>query len=348
MKRLLMLFALALGLLGATAGTPVIGAFYTTDGQGIDELPYRYVSTTYERPNASTIIINDFWQSGNDLTIHLGKAGDDGYYTHLTFDIAGGHDHYGHHYYLCADYGSITIGHDETSDSFFTDYCFYYNDAAHDELCLTYWSGTLKQWCVYVVDFRREYIPEWTGDIEFPEADTLDELLTFRLTFPHAKDIKAGPASVLGLVYDTHGAPYAIVFGSDNMPLFGNVRFYRDVATVSFAPIAQLNAELQSSAASIGARIGAFGSDEGKAKVVFASKSFEADGQLVEDIIVQQYDLHEGILTNLDSTIGNGAATNGMSTPRNASTYTLDGRRATKYNIHAGRFCIDAGRKVIK
>lgn len=361
------MLAVALSVLAAAAaGTdkPVIGTFFTTDGQSLFELPYNYVANSYERTDDATIVIHNFWQSGRDLTVNLGTPDDDGYYTHLTLDLPGGHDHYGRHYYLCDDYSSLAIGTDERSDSFFTDYCFYYRDANHDELCLTYWSEVLGQWCIYLVDFRCVYSPEWTGDIVFPDADRLSDLLHLQLTFPCAKQLSAGPSDILGLIYDTHGLPYALVFGSGPMALFGNVSFYRDVATVTFTRFADLDADLQASAARIGARIGAFATEEDCATVVFASKSFVADGQLVEDLLVQKYDLNDGILTNLDSVnatsdSGSGASGSGASgsdsangssdkSARNAATYTLDGRRATKYDIHAGRFCIDAGRKVIK
>lgn len=338
MKRLLTLLAIIVGTIGAAAGNTVVGAFFTTDGQNLYELPYPYVATTYERPDAGTIVIRDFWQSGRDLTVSLGSRDDAGYYSHLTLDLPGGHDHYGHHYYLCPDYSSIAAVGSETSDSFFADYCFYYRDDFHDELCLTYWSEAQAKWCVYVIDFNRDYHEFWSGDIEFSEAESLDDLLKLRITFPFAKEVSAGPTDVLGLVYDTHGNPYAIAFGGNDMAIFGGVDFYHDAVNVNFTPLADLDADLHQSAARLGARIGAFTPEADCATIVFASKSFVIDGELIEGILHHEYTINTSLPTAVER----------MTTSGKGATYTLDGRHATKYDIHSGRFCIDNGRKVIK
>lgn len=163
-------------------------------------------------------------------------------------------------------------------------------------------------------------VPEgWNHNILFPEtANSIDDLLTYTLDFEEAVSVEAASADVLGVVFEASGNPYAIVLANGVFDVFGSVKFQGSKATVHFAKIADLNAQLQASAKAAAARIGGFVHTPGAASVVFASKSFKVDGELVYDMIQKDYEIAgEGAPTAIESIV----------TTANDSIYDLSGRR---------------------
>ena len=173
----------------------------------------------------------------------------------------------------------------------------------------------------------------WNGEIILPEtAATIDDLLTYTVEFEEAKAVRAAGTDILGVVFEENGNPYAIALCNGTFDVFGGVQFNGGKATVEFVKIAALNAQLQESAKSAAARIGGFAT-VGKASVVFASKSFVVDDELVTDMIVKEYELGEGAITGI----------NAIENATNDVIYDLSGRRVV--NANGGLYIVN-GRKV--
>lgn len=176
----------------------------------------------------------------------------------------------------------------------------------------------------------------WNGEVLFPEATSIDELLSCTLEFDGAEVVTASNHDVLGVIYDETGDPYAIAMGNEVYSVFGGVSSEANKVSVNFIKIAELNANLQASARKAAARIGNFQSGNGSACVAFASKSFKVDGVLVDDVIAHKYEF-----------AGNGTTTGieTIATEGNNATFDLSGRRVVN---HANGLYIVGGRKVIK
>lgn len=176
----------------------------------------------------------------------------------------------------------------------------------------------------------------WNGEVLFPEATSIDDLLSCTLEFDGAEVVTASNHDVLGVIYDETGDPYAIAMGNEVYSVFGGVSSEANKVSVNFVKIAELNANLQDSARKAAARIGNFQSGNGSACVAFASKSFKVDGVLVDDVIAHKYEF-----------AGNGTTTGieTIATEGNNATFDLSGRRVVN---HANGLYIVGGRKVIK
>lgn len=176
----------------------------------------------------------------------------------------------------------------------------------------------------------------WNGEVLFPEATSIDDLLSCTLEFDGAEVVTASNHDVLGVIYDETGDPYAIAMGNEVYSVFGGVSSEANKVSVNFVKIAELNANLQASARKAAARIGNFQSGNGSACVAFASKSFKVDGVLVDDVIAHKYEF-----------AGNGTTTGieTIATEGNNATFDLSGRRVVN---HANGLYIVGGRKVIK
>lgn len=343
MCRLSLLIALLVSALGAAAQSdvqPSVTALYfdLVDGTLVD-CGTPYTEVRYEMPDADHIVISDFMHSGRDLAITLGDADGEGYYSHLALNLEGAHDHNGRHLYLCPDYASMAMGENDRTDSFMADYCWFYDDGERTELCLTYWSETRTKWNVCIVDFNREYMPCWNGKVSYPEASALDDLLHFTLTFEHAQRVTSVSSDILGVVFDSSDVPYALAFCGDGFSYVGSMSVVRDAVTVDFMKFSDLDESLQSSLRRSAVRLA---THSGKASVVFASKSFEVDGHVVDSMLVHEYEFPEvGLVTGGLSPTGAAPA----SSPR---AYDAVGRQVERYNRHRGHFYIEDGRKQVE
>lgn len=343
MRRYLLLFFLLVGALGAAAqsdGQPSATALYfdLVDGALVDSgVPYTEVR--YEMTDGGHVVISDFMHCGRDLVITLGDADDEGYHNHLAINLEGAHDHYGRHLYLCPDYASIEMGDADTTDSFLADYCWFYDDGERTELCLTYWSEVRAKWNVCIVDFNREYVPCWNGKILYPEAASIDDLLSFTLTFEHAHSVTSGPSDLLGIIFDSADNPYAIAFCGVDFPYVGSLSVLRDAATINFVPFADLDESLQTS---LRVSAGRLATHSEKASVVFAAKSFAIDEKTIGETLVREYEFSESNLVTdvLQHT------TDVPASPRKA--YDASGRQVDHYNKHRGHFYIDGSRKQVE
>ena len=342
MRRYFLLFVLLASALSAaaqSAGQPSATALYfdLVDGT-LADCGDPYTSVCYEMPDAEHIVISDFMHSGRNLAITLGDADEEGYYNHLVFNLEGAHDHYGRHLYLCPDYTSMAMGDVDTTDSFKTEYCWFYDDGERTELCLTYWSEVRAKWNVCIVDFNREYVPCWNGDVLFREARSIDDLLHMTLTFKHAHSVTTGPADLIGFIYDHSGNPYAIAFCGADFSFVGSFSAFRDAATIDFEKLADLDEALQKSLRVTATRLAPHND---KASVAFASKSFVIDGKIVNDLLVHEYEFPEGgLLTDVLQPATDAAVSR--------KTYDAAGRQVERYNKHRGHFYIEGGRKQVE
>lgn len=335
----LLLFALCATSLGAAAhdGGVATALFYDlVDGQLVD-YGARRAEVRYEWTDESGIVISDFMGSGRDLAISLGETDGEGYSYLSAIGMAGGHDHGGRHFYLCPDYGSMAMGRDDRTDCLLTDFCWLSDNDEGTVLCLTYWSEVRERWNVCIVDFASEYVPRWNGRITFPEAASRDDLLHCTIGFEWADSVTSGPADVLGVIFDQSGEPYAIAFCGADFSYIGHFSEGRDAAVVDFVRFADLDASLQSSMRISAGRLAGHGDG---ASVVFASKSFVVDGEVVGEVLVHEYDFPDGSLVTGDVLL---QAADAPTDVRGA--YDASGRRMERYDRHCGRFYIDEGRK---
>lgn len=162
------------------------------------------------------------------------------------------------------------------------------------------------------------------------EISNIDDLLTFPVKFPAAREISASGYSPLAAIFDASGDAYAIAFGSR----FGDCQFEGNEAIFHFVRIADLTAELKKAARSlVASHVGSV--DAGSATVFICGKSFKIDGQLYELPISKTYDYNAGLTTGIHA----------ISESIDAPAYDLNGRVMKPVS---GQMFIKNGKKVIK
>ena len=198
---------------------------------------------------------------------------------------------------------------------------------------------TDKSYQYWVIEKYVEVEPEptvWNGNINFSEANTLDDLCDITVEFEEAGSVEASGFDILGVIFDETGDAYAVVLGNGVFDAYGQVAVEGSKVNFHFQKIADLVPSAQTAAKASIAKIGGFEAAAGKACVVFSGKSFVIDGELVTDIICHEYELS-----------GNGAITgiNGVQAEANAQIFDLQGRRVNA--AQKGVF-IQNGVKVVK
>ena len=178
-------------------------------------------------------------------------------------------------------------------------------------------------------------ITEWTGDIVYSNASSIDDLLDLTVEFTGGV-VEASGFDILGAIFDETGDPYAIVEGNGVFDAFGQVAIEGDKACFKFQKIADLSAAHQNQLKAGLAKIGGFESTPGEASVVFAGKSFIIDGVLYRDMICKNFVFGES---------GKTTGINGVANDAKAQIFDLQGRRVRA--AQNGMYIIN-GQKVVK
>ena len=174
----------------------------------------------------------------------------------------------------------------------------------------------------------------WNGNVKYSEAASVEDLLSFTVEFEEAASVEASGYDVLGVVFNGV-EPYAVVLANGVFDAFGSMKVEGSKATFGFQKIAELDVNAQAAAKANIAKIGSFQPQTGKASVVFAGKSFVVDGQLITDILCNEYEFNGGTVTGIETIATEGAA----------QIFDLQGRRVRA--AQKGIFLVN-GKKVVK
>lgn len=190
-------------------------------------------------------------------------------------------DRYGVNYFVY-DF-TLNIGKDDegrTTLSYNSPFWFYV-------LQNTKWLRASYSALTFTKDVPR---PTWNGRIiQSSHADSIDDLLTYSITFETAHNIAAASSDILGIIYNENGQPYAIILVNGTRDAFGSMEVRSSTATFSFVRLSDINSKFSSPFLDIPSTTRPV--TPGQATVVFLPKSFIIDGILIQDEITNVIDL---------------------------------------------------------
>lgn len=195
-----------------------------------------------------------------------------------------------------------------------------------------YTDKTYQYWVIE--KYTEPEATEWNGNVEFSEANSIEDLLSVEVEFEDAAEVKVSNYDLLSVVFDETGDAYAIAMANGVFNVFGDVQVKGSKATVTYETIESLSAEKKVAAKAALKAVAAPAAAAGRASVVISGKSFIVDGELVTDLLCKEYEFSKTV-TGINSVVA-GA---------DSKCFDLQGRRV---NAAQKGIFIQNGQKVVR